>query len=171
MKCPKAGEPSAVYEQAKQCNLAEYTPERAARDAMTMQTDNNQLRKRALAEGPSFENFVKLGIAMESATAQAGKMERTESVSVIQHKERERMYAGKGPGSPQLSCVIFVDTIQKLHIVKANVQQRERNVINVRKGTTLHMLKLAHSEYMQSQDQKRKILRAKVKKVKWAECR
>ena len=97
----------AVYEQAKQCNLAEYTPERAARDAMTMQTDNNQLRKRALAEGPSFENFVKLGIAMESATAQAGKMERTESVSAIQHKERERMYAGKGPGKPPTQLCDF----------------------------------------------------------------
>lgn len=73
----------AVYGQTKQCNLAEYTPEWAKRDVMTMQTENHQLRKRALAEGTSFENFVKLGIAMESATAQARKMERAEAVSAI----------------------------------------------------------------------------------------
>ena len=74
---------------------------------MIMQTDNNQLQKRALAEGPSFGNFVKLGISMESATAQAGKMERTESVSAIHHKEHARIYAGKGPGKPPTQLCDF----------------------------------------------------------------
>ena len=70
-----------VYDQAKQCNFTGYNADRAARDAMIMQTEDHKLRKKALAEAPSFNDFVKMGNAMESATAQAERMEKIEPVN------------------------------------------------------------------------------------------
>ena len=70
-----------IMEQAKRCGFDNYTPERAARDAMVIQTENNKLRKKALSEGPSYNDFVKAGTAMESSDFQANKMEKGESVN------------------------------------------------------------------------------------------
>ena len=65
-----------VYEQAKKmCDFTEYTAERAARDAMTIQTSDNKLKKKVLTEAPTYAQFIKVGIAMESSKAQAEKME------------------------------------------------------------------------------------------------
>ena len=64
-----------VYEQAKMCDFTEYTAERAARDAMTIQTSDNKLRKKALTEAPTYAQFIKAGIAMELSKTQAEKME------------------------------------------------------------------------------------------------
>ena len=75
-----------VMEQAKRCKLEAYTAERAARDAMVIQTENNKLRKKALSEGPSYNDFVKAGLAMESSDAQATKMGRADGVNWLKDK-------------------------------------------------------------------------------------
>ena len=48
-----------VYEQAKMCDFTEYTAERAAKDAMKIQTSDNKLRKTALTETPTYVQFIK----------------------------------------------------------------------------------------------------------------
>ena len=72
-----------VLEQARRCPLENYTPERAARDAITMQTSSSRLRKKALTDGPSFEELIKLGCTLESTDKQAAVMSHTESVRHI----------------------------------------------------------------------------------------
>jgi len=42
-----------VKEFAKRCGFNNYTPERAARDAMVMQTENTKLQKKALQKAQS----------------------------------------------------------------------------------------------------------------------
>ena len=83
-----------VLDQAQLCNFDAYTPDKAARDAMTMQTENHKLRKYALAEGPEFDSFVKQGLALESATAQADKIEKAvtaDRIHRIDHQDRGGM--------------------------------------------------------------------------------
>ena len=72
-----------VLDQANLCNFANYTAKKAARDAMTMQTNNHKLRKHALAEGAEFDDFVKYGIALESSSSQAQNIEKQESVNWV----------------------------------------------------------------------------------------
>ena len=55
-----------------------------------IQTKNNILRKKALSEGPTYNDFVKAGTAMESSSFQAEKMERTENVNWIQRPNNSR---------------------------------------------------------------------------------
>ena len=54
-----------VLKQAHLCSLDDYTPERAARDAIVMQTSNAHLRKIVFAEGTSYDKLVKLGCALD----------------------------------------------------------------------------------------------------------
>lgn len=55
---------------------------RAAQDAMVIRVANNKLQKKALSENPTFNDFVKAGLAIESSDAQATKMQ----------KEKERQF-------------------------------------------------------------------------------
>ena len=80
-----------VYEQAKQCDFANYTAEKAARDAMTIQTQDNRLRKKALTEAPTYANFIKAGIANEASTSQAEKMEE-KSAERVNALEKSKFY-------------------------------------------------------------------------------
>ena len=75
-----------VLDQAKLCNFAAYDEKKAARDAMTMQTNNQKLRKHALAEEIGFDDFVKHGIALESSSSQAENIEKQESVNMINRR-------------------------------------------------------------------------------------
>ena len=75
------------------CDFTEYTAERAARNAMTIQTSDNKLRKKALTEAPAHAQFIKASIAMESLKikAQAVKMEEKtvdESVNYVDKQKR-----------------------------------------------------------------------------------
>ena len=76
-----------VLDQAKLCNFPAYTAKKAARDAMTMQTNNHKLRKHALAEGTDFDDFVKYGIALESSSSQAQSIEKQENVNMIRNRQ------------------------------------------------------------------------------------
>ena len=67
-----------VLEHACRCPLENYTPERAARDAIAMQTSSSRLRKKALTDGPSFEELIKLGCTLGSTDKQAAVMSHTE---------------------------------------------------------------------------------------------
>lgn len=58
-----------VFEQAKLCNFADYSPQKAACNAMPIQTSNHKLRKQALAEGIDFNNFVNYGLALEASSS------------------------------------------------------------------------------------------------------
>ena len=105
-----------VYDQAKQCNFTGYNADRAARDAMIMQTEDHKLRKKALAEAPSFNNdFMKMGNAMESATAQAERMEKIEPVNACYgqgNKWQRSIPTAKG-GEPHESVSNVIITEKK----------------------------------------------------------
>ena len=89
-----------VLEAAKRCNFSKectaqcvnaYTAERAARDAVVFQTSNDKIRKKALAEAPTFSDLLKIGQSIETAESQAGKIgEEGFSRRVTQHEEIER---------------------------------------------------------------------------------
>ena len=84
-----------VYEQAKMCDFTEYSAERAARDAMTIQTSDNKLRKKALTEAPTYAQFIKAGIAMESSKAQAEKMEEKTVDERVNYVDKQKRYSKK----------------------------------------------------------------------------
>ena len=84
-----------VYEQAKMCDFMEYSAERAARDAMTIQTSDNKLRKKALTEAPTYAQFIKAGIAMESSKAQAEKMEEKTVDERFNYVDKQKRYSKK----------------------------------------------------------------------------
>ena len=81
-----------VYEQAKICDFREYTAERAARDAMT---SDIKLRKKALIEAPTYAQFIKAGIAMESSKAQAEKMEEKTVNERVNYVDKQKRYSKK----------------------------------------------------------------------------
>ena len=93
-----------VLEQAQLCNFDGYTAEKAARDAMTMQTENHRLRKCALAEGPDFQTFVEQGLALESATTQAKKIEKSIAAyhinRVFQQPHEKRVHPNQNSNQP-----------------------------------------------------------------------
>ena len=62
-----------ILEQARRCPLENYTPERAVRGAITMQTSSTRLRKK----------LIKLGRTSESTDKQAADMSHTENVGQI----------------------------------------------------------------------------------------
>ena len=64
-----------VYEQAKMYDFTESAAEPSARNAITIQASDNKLRKEALTEAPTYAQFIKACMAMESSKAQAEKME------------------------------------------------------------------------------------------------
>ena len=75
----------SVLDQAKLCNFEGYNAQRAARDAMTMQTANHKLRKQALADGLEYQDFIKYGLAIEASSNQADSIEKADvAVSRIQ---------------------------------------------------------------------------------------
>ena len=78
-----------VLEHAQRCPLEDYTVERAARDAIAMQTSSARLRKKALTDGPDFKTLVKLGCTLESADKQAAAMMQTEPVRNVK-KEKHK---------------------------------------------------------------------------------
>ena len=57
-----------------------------------MQTSNHKLRKQALAEGPTYNYFVKAGLALESAASQAVLMEKSEQVSQVCRSNNAQSY-------------------------------------------------------------------------------
>ena len=87
-----------VLEPAKLCNFDGYDAARAARYAMIMQTSNHKLRKQALAEGPTHHNFVKVGLAMESAASQADLTEASEQVNRIRSSNYTQSYRSTNSG-------------------------------------------------------------------------
>lgn len=72
-----------IIEQAKRCNFDTYTPERAARESMVIQTENKKLREKALSEGPFYNDFVKASTVMKSSNLQEEKMEKAENINWI----------------------------------------------------------------------------------------
>lgn len=78
-----------VLEHAQRCPLEDYTVERAARDAIAMQTSSSRLRKKALRDGPDFKTLVKLGCTLESADKQAAVMMETEPVRNVKKETRK----------------------------------------------------------------------------------
>ena len=62
-----------ILEQARRCPLENYTPERAVRGAITMQTSSSRLRKK----------LIKLGCTSESTDKQVADMSHTENVRLI----------------------------------------------------------------------------------------
>ena len=106
-----------VYEQAKLCDFASYTAEKAARDAMIIQTQDNKLRKKALTEAPTYADFVKAGIANEASTSQAEKMEE-KSAERVNHieKKTKKQFSKERNIQKENGNVIFVDMILVQHM-------------------------------------------------------
>ena len=77
------------------CDFTEYTAERAARDAMTIQTSGNHLRKRALTEVLTHAQFIKTGMAMESSKAQAEKIEEKTVDERVSYVDKQKRYLKK----------------------------------------------------------------------------
>jgi len=57
---------------------------------MVIQTENNKLWKKALSEGPTYNDFVKAGTAMESSNMQATKMEKGENINRLVHNSKSQ---------------------------------------------------------------------------------
>ena len=77
------------------CDFTGYTAERAARDAMTIQTSDNKLRKKALTEAPMYAQFIKAGTAIESSKAQAEKMEENTMDERVNYVDKQKRYSKK----------------------------------------------------------------------------
>ena len=97
-----------VLEQTKLCNFTGYDYQKAARDVMTMQTENSKIRNYSLVEGPDFGKFVKQGLTFESSTAQAEKIEKSigEGVNRVQgfnkswhHYDQSRQQSNRSSSS------------------------------------------------------------------------
>ena len=135
-----------VLEQAKLCNFTGYDYQKAARDAMTMQTENSKLRKYYLAEGPDFEKFVKQGLTLESSTAQAEKIEKSIgfkvliSLGIIMISQDSNQIGHYHQTLLHLS-VIFVVMSQEKLIKTENVQLKEKGTMCVRRNTISHIQK------------------------------
>ena len=60
-----------VYEFAKTVDWTDYNHDKAAVDAIVMQTSSGKLRQRVLQDNPSYEELVKMGISQEQAKKKA----------------------------------------------------------------------------------------------------
>ena len=74
-----------VYEAAEQVDWDGYNAERAAVDAIVMQTRSTKLQQKAIQDNPSFEELVKMGISEEQAKMKAdslsdGECEKTRAL-------------------------------------------------------------------------------------------
>ena len=54
-----------VYEAAKQVDWEGYDAEKAAVDAIVMQTKSSKLQQKAIQDNPNYEELVKMGISQE----------------------------------------------------------------------------------------------------------
>ena len=63
-----------VYEAAKQVEWDGYNAERAAVDAIVMQTRSTKLLQEAIQDNPSYEKLVKMGISQEQAKMKADSL-------------------------------------------------------------------------------------------------
>lgn len=75
-----------VISQARVCRFDAYTAERAARDAIVLQTTDQKLRKIALSEGCDLLQLVELGCALE-IEARESLSDNTESSDIVESIE------------------------------------------------------------------------------------
>ena len=61
----------SVYKAAKLLNWTDYNADRAAVDAMVMQTSSIRLKQRAIQENPTYLQLVHLGVSQEQAKKKA----------------------------------------------------------------------------------------------------
>ena len=77
-----------------------YDAKMAASDALLQQCDDKKLQKRIIAENLVFENFVKMGVAMEQGTKKVDRMNKQgkeDRVAQLEEKVRA-LQAGSGGG-------------------------------------------------------------------------
>ena len=63
-----------VYEAAKQIDWEGYGADKAAVDALVMQTKSAKLQQKAIQDNPTYEELVKIGISQEQAKKKADKL-------------------------------------------------------------------------------------------------
>ena len=85
-----------VYEAAKQVEWDGYNAERAAVDAIVMQTRSTKLLQEAIQDNPSYEKLVKMGISQEQAKMKAdslpdGECEKTRTLEKQVRKLTEKL--------------------------------------------------------------------------------
>ena len=85
-----------VYEAAKQVDWDGYDAERAAVDAIVMQTRSTKLQQKAIQDNPSYEELVKMGISQEQAKMKAdslpdGECEKTRALETQVRKLTEKL--------------------------------------------------------------------------------
>jgi hypothetical protein len=97
-----------VKEQADRCVWTGYDTKMAASDALLQQCDDKKLQKRIIAENLSFDNIVKMGMAMEQGTKKVDRMNKHgKDDRVAQLEETVRtLQAGGGKVRPlgKTSC-------------------------------------------------------------------
>ena len=91
-----------IKEQADRCVWTGYDAKMAASDSILQQCDDKKLQKRIIAENLSFENIVKMGVAMEQGTKKVDRMNRhNKDDRVAQLEEKVRaLQSGGGKVRP-----------------------------------------------------------------------
>ena len=84
-----------IYKAAQLIDWEGYGAEKAAVDAIIMQTSSVKLQQRAIQENPSYEELVNLGIAQEQAKKKAGDMPDQEDEKVRRIRQNKPKKDGK----------------------------------------------------------------------------
>ena len=76
-----------VKEQAERCNFANYTVEKATRDALLYQTTDTKLQQRILCEDLDLDNTIKYGLAYEQSRRKVESLNQSRT----ERKEKDRI--------------------------------------------------------------------------------
>ena len=87
-----------VYKAANLIDWTGYNAEKAAVDAIIMQTSSLKLQQRAIQENPNYEDLVNLGISQEQAKKKATVLPDGESEIVQRLKQENEKLKSKGQG-------------------------------------------------------------------------
>ena len=77
-----------VKEQADRCLWVGYDAKMAASDAILQQCDDKKLQKRIIAENLTFENIVKMGVAMEQGNKKVDRMHKGDKEDKVAQEDR-----------------------------------------------------------------------------------
>ena len=77
-----------VKEQADRCLWVGYDAKMAASDALLQQCDDKKLQKRIIAENLTFENIVKMGVAMEQGNKKVDRMHKGDKEDKVAQEDR-----------------------------------------------------------------------------------
>ena len=95
-----------LVEQGMKCDFADYSSNKAVRDAIMLQTSNERLRRKLLAEDSNLDEAIKIGLALESAAKNSKVISsgsRTEDGEELRRlrKENGRSKASSRPPTRQ----------------------------------------------------------------------